>query len=504
MSTEEQTQDRHRRRRTPVVASALAAVLLAGGGGTYLAMSASGGGRPGGAGGDGTPPPLALDGYGAGGSPGASNGIAPGEPDPNGSRYKASGDLPDGPDEAAVYRPKGAVTAADVKALAKALDVAGTPKLQSGTWRLGPAPDGSGPSLEVTGKAPGTWTYARYAGSATGGKCPQDAKCAGAVGSGSEKDAVSEAAAKKAAAPVLKALGQDTAKLDAKQLMGATRVVNADPEVGGLPTYGWSTGIQIGSDGQVIGGSGKLKTPTEGATYPTIGAQETLKGMNDAAAGGRVPADACASAVPLDGDSPSASGGSGCTPSSPRPPASTTVGVTDATFGLAAYATGGAQVLVPSWLFTVEQPGAERAMVVTRPAVAPKYLVAPGSSTASPDPSAPSASASASGGSGSDVRNARVQGYRADSSGKKLTLHFTGGVCATYKASADESGKAVTVRVTGTEKKGTVCIQLAKFYTLPVTLDAPLEGRKVVGTNGTSVPVAEKNQPGGSEPAPRD
>ncbi|MEU6842689.1 hypothetical protein ABZ930_12585 [Streptomyces sp. NPDC046716] len=501
MSTEEQTRDRSGRRRTLAVASALAAVLLAGGGGTYWAMSANGGGGPDGAGKDGTPPPLALDGYGESGAPGASNGIAPGEPDPNGSRYRATGDLPDGPDEAAVYRAKGAVTAADVRALGKALDVAGTPKLQAGTWRLGPAPDGSGPSLEVTGKAPGTWTYARYAGSASGKKCPSDAACAGGVGSGNERDAVSEAAARKAAAPVLKALGQDSAKLDASQLMGATRVVNADPEVGGLPTYGWSTGIQIGADGQVVGGSGRLKTPVEGATYPTVGARETLKRMNGAAAGGRVPADACASAVPLDGDSPAADGGSGCTPSSPRPPASTTVDVTGATFGLAAHATGDEQVLVPSWLFTVEQPGTERPMTVTRPAVAPKYLVAPGSSTTAPEPSA-SSSASASGGPGFEVGDVRVQGYRADSSGKTLTLHFTGGVCATYAAAADESAKTVTVRVTATQKKGTVCIKVAKSYTLPVTLDAPLDGRKVVGTDGSTVTAAERNRPG-SGPAPR-
>ncbi|MER5944707.1 hypothetical protein ABT127_01440 [Streptomyces sp. NPDC001904] len=498
MSTEEQTRDRRGRRSTLAVASALAAVLLAGGGGAYWAANMSddgAGGRTDGAGSGGTPPPLALDGYGEGGTPGASNGIAPGEPDPNGSRYEATGELPDGPDEAPVYRAKGSVTAADVKALGKALDVAGTPELQAGTWRVRPAPDGSGPSLEVTGKAPGTWTYARYAPSASGKKCPGADGCAGGVGSGSERDAVSEAAAKQAAAPVLKALGQDTAKLDASQLMGATRVVNADPEVGGLPTYGWSTGIQVGADGQVVGGSGRLKTPVEGATYPTVGARETLKRMNGAAAGGRVPADACASAVPLDG-------GSGCTPSSPRPPASTTVDVTDATFGLATYATGGEQVLVPSWLFTVEQPGAERPMTVTRPAVAPKYLIAPGSSTAAPEPSA-SASASAPGGQGSEARDVRVQGYRADSSGKRLTLHFTGGVCATYKAVADESGKAVTVRVTGTQKEGTVCIELAKSYTLPVTLDAPLEGRKVVGADGATVAPAERNQPG-SGPAPRD
>lgn len=46
---------------------------------------------------------------------------------------------------------------------------------------------------------------------------------------------MTETAAKKAAVPVLKALGQDDAKLDASELMGAVRVVNADPKVGACP-----------------------------------------------------------------------------------------------------------------------------------------------------------------------------------------------------------------------------------------------------------------------------
>lgn len=502
MSTEEQTQDRHPRRRTLAVASVAAAVLLAGGGGAYFAaQNTSGGGgepRTGGAGGDGTPPPLALDGYAQGGGPGTTNGIAPGEPDPNGTRYRASGDLPEGPGKAPVYRAEGQVTAAEVAALAKALDVDGTPELQGGTWRSGPAKDGSGPSLQVTREAPGTWTYARYAPSA-GNKCAGGTKCADPATGGSEKDAVSEAEAKETAAPLLEALGEDDAALDATQLMGATRVVNADPEIGGLPTYGWSTGIQIGPDGQISGGSGQLKAPVKGATYPTVGAKETIERLNSSAAGDRASVGGCASAVPLDGaGSGSAEQGAGCAPSSPRPPASTTVEVSKATFGLAAHYVRGRQALVPSWLFQVEPAGQAKAFTVTHPAVEPRFLAAPKSPAASSSPASPSASA----GPGSQTSDVRVQGYRGD--GRTLTLHFTGGVCATYAASAKESGDEVTVRVTATEKKGTVCVEMAKYYTLPVTLDAPLGDRDVVRENGGTVPLAEKNGPGGASPAPRD
>ncbi|MFZ3556993.1 hypothetical protein [Streptomyces sp. BH055] len=489
MSGEERTRDRLGRRRTAAVVSVAAAVLLAGGGGAYLATNAMGGSgdegsaRPGGTG---TPPPLALDGYSdtapsSGTAP--PPGIAPGEPDPNGTHYKATGDLPAGPGKAPVYRARGGVTAAEAAALAEALDVRGKPRRDGDAWKTGPAKDGSGPSLQVSREAPGSWTYSRYAPSA-GGKCGGTAKCGDPGGDGGR--AVSEAAAKRAAAPVLKALGQDDAKLDAKQLMGATRVVNADPVVGGLPTYGWSTGIQVGSDGQVVGGSGRLKAPSKGATYPTVGAREALERMNGAAGGGRVSIGGCASPVPLDGDKTS-----DCASAPPEPAA---VAVTKATFGLAAHTVGGRQALVPSWLFEVRPTGSDAAFTVTYPAVEPRYLAAPKSSEPSP--------AEPTGKAGGDTRTVRVQGYSAK--GRTLTLHFTGGVCAKYAASAEESGGRVSVKVTETRKKGTVCVQMAKFYTLPVTLDAPLGERKVVTAEGAAVPYAQKNAPGGVEPAPRD
>ncbi|WP_327670085.1 MULTISPECIES: hypothetical protein [unclassified Streptomyces] len=508
MSSEERTRDRLPRRRTAAVVSVAAAVLLAGGGGAYLATNAMGGsedegsGRPGDAG-PGTPPPLALDGYSdaAPSSGTAPPGIAPGEPDPNGTRYKATGDLPAGPGKAPVYRAGGEVTAAEAGALAESLDVQGKMQRSGDAWKVGPAKDGSGPSLQVSRKAPGTWTYSRYAPSA-GSKCGGVAKCSDPTGGGSSKEAVSEAAAKKAAAPLLKALGQDDAKLDAGQLMGATRVVNVDPAVGGLPTYGWSTGIQVGSDGQVVGGSGQLKAPAKGDTYPTVGAREALERMNGAAAGGRVSVGGCASPVPLDGDE-GEDKNADCASAPPKP---STVAVTEATFGLAAHTVAGRQALVPSWLFEVRPSGSDAAFTVTYPAVEPKYLAAPKSSQPSTeptplDPSKPSEPSKPSDKAGGDTRTVHVQGYSAK--GRTLTLHFTGGVCAKYTASANESGGRVSVKVTETQKKGTVCIELAKFYTLPVTLDEPLDERKVVAADGATVRPAQKNAPGGVEPAPR-
>ena len=464
------TEDLHpSRRRSPVlIASVAAAVLLVGGGGAYLTASASGGsgGRTGsGASGDGTtPPPLALDGY----SEGGTNGIAPGEPNPYGVQYRAVGALPDGPDSAPVYRAAGEVTKDEVARLAEALGLDGTPVAQGQAWQVGPDKDGSGPSLVVDKQAPGTWTFHRYAAGTDA--CQKVIACTKDPANPAA-DTVSEAAAKKAAASVLKAVGQDDAKMDASQVMGAQRVVNANPLVGGLPTYGWTTGLTVGSHGEVVGGSGRLKAPVKGDTYPVLGARKTLDLMNSAPrTDHRMGIGGCASPVPLKdrleapcGESTS---GAGATP------ARQTVTVGGAVFGLAVHAVDGRQALVPSWLFQVKGAGAQNGFTVTYPAVDPKYL-ASNSTTPSGQPTAPA------------TRDVTVDSYTAD--GKALTVMFTGGVCGDYAAKASESADKVTVTVTETPWKDKVCIMIAKEMTRTVQLDEPLGDRKVVGSDGKEI-----------------
>lgn len=466
--------EEHRARRgrsSVLVASVAAAVLLVGGGGAYLATSAtggSGGGSDSGApAGDGTPPPLALDGYTEGGT----NGIAPGEPDPNGVTYRAAGDLPDGPDAAPVYRSAGDVTSAEVARLAKALGVEGTPTMQGDTWKVGGTNDGSGPSLQVNKDAPGTWTFTGYTPGTD--NCRKADVCASGGAAGG--DPVSEAVARKAAAPVLKAVGQDAAKLDATQVAGAVRTVNADPEIGGLPTYGWTTGIQVGADGQVVGGSGNVKAPDKGDTYPVIGADKALDLMNgsgQATGGGRKGPGGCAGPVPLkDRDE-------GPCEVATAAPAPRSVAVEDAVFGLAARFSEGTSVLVPSWLFQVRPEGTGASFTVTHPAVDPAYLTTPEPPSVSPSPDGTS-------GTAPKKRDVKVEGYTAQ--GKELTVSFWGGVCGEYSASADEKNGEVTVTVTE-KPSGKVCIMIAKAMERTVQLDEPLGDREVVGTNGKEVP----------------
>ncbi|MGY0062487.1 hypothetical protein ACWY4P_39150 [Streptomyces sp. LZ34] len=503
------------RRRSPLaVASVAAAVLLAGGGGAYWASTAAGGGAqdPGAAQKDGSPKPLALDGYG---SPGRA-GIAPGEPNPYGRQYKAAGKLPDGPESAPVYRTGAEVSKAEVARLAKALDVAGTPRADHGVWKVGGAKDAMGPVLQVSRKAPGGWSYTAY-GSPGGTSCVQppdtgsgtqpsdtqssdaqspDSKgsgkscpsyrgeaadsAAGSKGSGAKSDkgsdkAVSEAKAKRAAQPVLDALGLDGAKLDATQLYGAVRVVKADPVLDDLPTHGWQTSVQVGADGQLVGGNGLLSKPAKDDTYPLIGAAEAMKRLNkgdDTAYGpDAVPEKAEPGKSTSEKSAPekAATGSTGGTGDE--------VTVRKATLGLAAHSVDGRRALVPSWLFQVGPSSADDAMnTVAYPAVDPKFIKKPSPSGTSP-----------STGSGEDHVD-DITSYTVD--GKSLTVRFWGGVCESYTVSAEESSSQVKLEIKGKRlHPGRPCILIAKQIDKKVELDKPLGDRKVVDARtGETVP----------------
>ncbi|MFJ6927965.1 hypothetical protein ACIQUP_11760 [Streptomyces nigra] len=476
-----------RRRSSAAVATVAAAVLLVGGGGAYLAANASGGSDGSaatGAGGS-TPPPLNLDGATDGGG---SPGIAPGEPNPYGVKYRAGGELPDGPGSAPVYRATGEVGADDVARLAEALGVDGTPVSRGETWHIG-VKDGSGPTLQVDKKASGAWTFQRFAAGTD--DCRGVAECSKAP-SARAGDPPAEDAAKKAAEPVLEAAGLDEAKLDTSQVMGAQRVVHAEPVVDGLPTYGWTTGVTVNAQGEVVGGSGLLESPEKGDTYPVLSAEKTLGLMNRTpAADGRTGIGGCADPVPLK-DSTAVH----CEAAPDAPSKDTdTVTVEKAVFGLAAHAVDGRQALVPSWLFEVRAPEARDSFTVTHPAVDPEYLASSSGEATdgpSPRPSGPKDDPSAS----PVTRNVTVEGYKAE--GRELTVTFTGGVCADYDVTASESGGAVTVRVTETTRPEKVCILIAKVFHRTVQLDEPLGDRKVVGTDGQSVPL---EKPGARLPA---
>lgn len=473
-----------RRRSRLVVASVAVAALLIGGGGAYWASTASDGGhgaddKTAAADAAGTPPPLVLDGQGDA----PRTGIAPGEPDPSGAVYKAEGPLPKGPATAPVLRSQGKVTSAEVSRLAKALGISGTPTLSGAQWRIAPEKDARGPRLDVAVDAPGTWSFSVVPGAEQGDTCSKGPDCPAPGGKLPGGTPVDETAAKAAAAPVLKALGQADADVDAHQVMGATRVVNADPKIGGLPTYGWSTGLQVGPDGELTGGSGRLKEPVKTATYPVIGAEKALARLNEASRGtGPVDIGGCAT------DPPAATDGRRTKPQAPcqvafelAPPREMTV--RGAILGLAAQFADGRETLVPSWLFEVAPKGTKEAAAVhtvVQTAVAPEFLSPKPSPTPTPVP-VPSDDA---------APPRQLQSYTVDSTGRKLSATFWGGVCSDYGITAAESADRVTVTITETPRQpDRACIAIAVEVTKTVTLKEPLGGRQVVdAANGGLVP----------------
>ncbi|MFS4107624.1 hypothetical protein [Streptomyces sp. PD-S100-1] len=464
-----------------MAASVAAAVLLVGGGGAYLAAGASDGRTESAASsGQGTPPPLVLDGYSAQGTGGSGTaGIAPGEPDPYGATYRAAGALPAGPGSAPVYTARGEVTRAEAARLAKAFGVEGAPVAEARAWRVGAAKDGSGPVLRVDRQAPGSWTFSRYT--------PGTDDCKGATcGHGPIAPAdrpVSVAAAEKAVVPVLKAVGQGDAAVDARQVMGAQRAVTAEPRVGGLPTSGWTTDLVVGVRGELVGGSGLLKTPVKGDAYPVLSARKTLDLMNAAPrTDHRMGIGGCASPVPQKDrlEAPCGSSASGGTAEGE------TLTVDKAVFGLASRTSEGRRTLVPSWLFQVRGAAGQESYTVTYPAVDPRYLASSAGASAAPSGS-PEPRPSGSGTAAPVTKDVPVTAYAVR--GDALTVTFEGGVCSDYQVAAREAADRVTVTVTEKRWPDRVCIAIARIYHRTVPLERPLGERKVFGADGDPVPL---------------
>ncbi len=484
------------------VAAVVTAVLLAGGGSAWWAAANSGG--------DGTkatPAPLRMDGPGlsadvTGGGPAGTTG--------GGASYQLTGTLPKGPDDAAVYRASGPVPQSAVRHLASLLGVSGAVASDHDTWRVG-GTDG-GPALLVGKSAPGTWSYALNGpppvaadpdGATSSSGTPldtrPDAVGGGSAGTGSAP--VSEAAAKAAAKPVLDGLGLSGASVDASQTVGEVRTVSADPAVGGLPTHGWGTSLQVGSDGKVRLGYGRLADLAKGATYPVVSAATALKELNATpmmhpdygVESCRVPESGSGSSS---AQSPSTGATAGATdpadPTDKRLPHSLPclpnnghpTQVRGAVFGLALQYVSGVQTLVPAWLFQTAQASESRTSVVAQTAVDPAYIrsgpvgtdpstprVNPGGPNIRPTPASPPAV--------NNTHRVPVDSYTV--SGDTLTLAFVGGLCNTYAGSASESAGQVKVAVTATPKRvGVMCPAIAKSFTVPVTLAQPLGSRTVV------------------------
>jgi hypothetical protein len=168
-------------------------------------------------------------------------------------------------------------------------------------------------------------------------------------------DGPSEAEARAAALPLLKALGLDSADVRIERWPGTTSVV-VDPRVGGLPTVGFTTWLSYDANLELVNASGWLGTVQKAATYPAITAAQAF----DQLTSGPVPAMGIA-----------------CRDANYCPEPAPSI-ITGARFGLmldyvAREGIADQAVLVPAWLFTIADLDYPRGVV----AVQPQFLQPP-------------------------------------------------------------------------------------------------------------------------------
>ncbi|MYS25198.1 hypothetical protein GA0115240_176017 [Streptomyces sp. DvalAA-14] len=500
-------------RRSRVTAGAVAAaVLLAGVGGAYWAANAAGG--SGGKAARATPAALRL------GDPAVPAQSVTG----GGVTYQLTGSLPAGPKSAAVYRPAAEVSAAQVERLAALLGVGG-PAVSDGTaWHVGPT-TGAGPALLVSRAAPGNWSYTGGGPAAVPVRppAPPSPPTDPASPAGPADPAGSPVSAPKAeavATAVLDGLGlSGAARIDAAQTIGPERLVTADPVVGGLPTTGWRTELDVGPNGALTRASGRLSALAKGATYPVVSAQAAFQRL---AAGSPTPPDHGVSSclvplVPPTPAVPAAPSGPGTDKKLPRtlpcvPGNGHPTQVRGAVFGLSSAVVSGTQTLIPCWLFDTAPAGVSNTSVVAEPAVDPAFLQTPGgpsggpgtASPGGPPPVPPTAPIDPGGpklpggpakppvparpgdpaptAPAAPAQDVKVTGYHAD--GSTLDVTFSGGLCSTYRAVAAETGTEVRVTVTqASDGKHRMCPMIVRDFTRTVDLQRPLGSRTVVDTS---------------------
>ena len=495
-----------RPRRRLSVLTVAAAVLIAGGGSAYWASTALSDSR--GVEGAGAPPPLALDGFTAERT--GARQAGPGA----GTSYRPAAPLPEeGPDRAHVHRMAQGPDRKAVAELAEALDVPGTVRREGSTWWVGDT-DGDGPVLRVSARPSGAWSYRGEGAShvrvrdlsedATATPSPKERDTAAVAGHGTP---VSEERAERAARRVLEAAGIERATVDGAATADGLRFVRLVPEVAGHPVAGLPTTVAVDGRARPVYAAGTLLSLEEGPEYPVLSAEETLRELNrrplpremapcpkkpteaDGADGadeadgaddaGTTDRDGAAAVAHRDGR-PDGSGPHLLPCATDQAPA--TARVTDATFLLKDYSAHGEVLLVPAWRFTLDAPTAARdaRTTVTYPAVPARYLgggKAPegGEATRLPDGSADRL----------DTGGVEVESYRATD--RKLTVHFWGGVCADYSATAEESASRVTVTLEAKRHEGH-CVAVAKRQSVTVTLEKPVGDRTVTDEDGTRLP----------------
>ncbi len=419
--------------------------------------------------------------------------------------YPLTGTLPTGPASAHVYRYADTRTdQAVVVALASAFHVSGTPVRHAHGWVV-TAKDAS---VAVT-DGDAAWSYAvalngcmgvpvdvdNLPGTSSAVGCAVDVATPSAVpapdAGGSPRPApassssdLTDADALAVAAPVLTALGVDPSAARVAAGSGSVRWVTWDPAVAGTSTSGASTTLTVDATG-VVSAQGVKAEPAVGPAYPLISAAAAL----DALRAQPVPEIAIACAI-----------GQTCPGVGPHK-------VTGATLGLMSAYDDATRVLVPAWFFAVA--GSDVPVPVV--AVDTTYIADPAGAGAGSGGGASAEPGSSGGSAGSDPGSSfvpippgtpqpepatgighalPVQSVTLGKDGRTLVLHSFGGMCEDFAASAVESAREIRVTLTSTWNKGSgvACPAMAKEISVPLTLAAPWDNRRIVDTS-TDQPV---------------
>jgi hypothetical protein len=417
--------------------------------------------------------------------------------------YPLTGTLPTAPSTAPVYRYDDARTdEAVVTTLAAAFHVSGTPVRHAHGWVI-TAKDAS---VAVT-DGDAAWSYSIALNGCLG--MPVDVDnlpgTSSAVGcavasppplpapdaSGSPQPAppsapapadLSDADALAVAGPVLTALGADPSDARVAAGSGSVRWITWDPAFDAMPSTGASTTLTVDATG-VVSAQGVRAEPTLGPTYPLISAAAAL----DLLRAQPVPEIAIACAI-----------GQTCPGVGPHK-------VTGGRLGLMSAYDDATRVLVPAWFFTVA--GSDQPVPVV--AVEAAYIADPTGSRSSGGASAEPGSSG--GGAGSDpgssfvpippgtpqpepatgtAHELPVQSVTLGKDGRTMVLHSFGGMCEDFTASSVENASEIRVTLTSTWNKGSgvACPAMAKEISVPLTLAAPWDNRRIVDTS-TDQPV---------------
>ena len=424
-----------------------------------------------------------------------------------GTSFRLTGSLPTGPGTARSHPlPDGVADEAAVRRLATALGVSGDPVRRTDTWSVGALQvtggagrpwqlGGCGVESSVSsagavscsssgtvgsgsvgggtvgsgsvggGTAPGTVTgCAEPAPDTTAGSCgetapvlpacPPNARCPAPLPV-AEPPPVDPAVVRRAAAPVLAALGLADAYLRIETYGGQGAAI-VDPLVDGLPTAGFTTRVEVDARGTVLSGSGFLGDPTNGPSYPLLTAQAGFAALPEQP---RPLAPDCLS----------------CPPPAPAE-------VTGARLGLQwTELDERAATLLPAWLFTVKgwpMPLPQTAMQprflapVTEPPVTSPPVDPPSTGTRAPlrfDAAYPS-----------DDPDVVIVQYGDSSSCPHK------GVTQQAKESADT---VVVLLEADAPTAGQICTDDYRQMLVTVRLDAPLAGRAVI-SGADARPVA--------------